>query len=112
MTLEITAAQPDPALLDLPWQLPLEEWPEELLAAFPRGISRHVVRFVRLSGRVVAIKEIKTDIARREYEMLRNLQRLDLPGVEPFAVVSGRSAGDGEPLDGALITRHLQYSLP
>src|SRR5690606_42135219 len=112
MALQITAARPDPALLDLPWSVPLEEWPEELLAAFPRGISRHVVRFVRLSGRVLAIKEIKTELARREYEMLRNLERLDLPCVEPFAIVSGRSSQDGQPLDGCLITRHLQVSLP
>jgi len=112
VALEITAARPDPALLDLPWSVPLEEWPEELLAAFPRGISRHVVRFVRLSGRVLAIKEIKTELARREYEMLRNLERLDLPCVEPFAIVSGRVSQDGQPLDGCLITRHLQFSLP
>ncbi|MEO5610634.1 MAG: DUF4032 domain-containing protein, partial [Ornithinibacter sp.] len=49
MALQITAARHDPALLDLPWRIPLEEWPEEILAALPRGISRHVVRFVRLS---------------------------------------------------------------
>jgi hypothetical protein len=112
VALEITAARADPALLDLPWDTPLEEWPDEILAAYPRGISRHVVRFVKLSGRVLAIKEIKTDIARREYEMLRNLRRLDLPSVEPFAVISGRMSPDGEPMDGCLITRHLQYSLP
>jgi hypothetical protein len=112
MALEITAARPDPNLLDLPWQVPLEEWPEELLAALPRGISRHVVRFVRLSGRVLAVKEIKADLARREYELLRNLNRLHMPCVEPFAVVSGRVARDGTPLDACLITRHLQFSLP
>ncbi len=112
MALELTAARPDPALLDLPWRVPLEEWPEDLLAALPRGISRHVVRFVRLSGRVLAVKEIKDDIARREYEMLRNLGRLQMPAVEPFAVVSGRIGRDGEPLDACLVTRHLQYSLP
>ena len=112
MALELTAARPDPALLDLPWRIPLEEWPEDILAALPRGISRHVVRFVRLSGRVLAVKEIKDDIARREYEMLRNLRRLDLPAVEPFAVVSGRVGTDGEPLDACLVTRHLQFSLP
>ncbi len=112
MALEITAARPDPALLDLPWRVPLEDWPEELLAALPRGISRHVVRFVRLSGRVLAFKEIKADIARREYEMLRNLNRLRMPCVEPFGVVSGRIGTDGEPLDAVLITRHLQFSLP
>ena len=112
MALEITAARPDPALLDLPWNLPLEEWPEELLAAYPRGISRHVVRFVAFSGQVLAVKEIKADIARREYELLRNLNRLDLPCVEPFAVISGRVSADGVPLDACLITEHLQYSLP
>jgi hypothetical protein len=112
MALELTAARPDPALLDLPWRTPLEEWPEEILAALPRGISRHVVRFVRLSGGVLAIKEIKDDIARREYEMLRNLGRLHLPAVEPFAVVSGRVDRAGEPLDACLVTRHLQFSLP
>ena len=51
--LQITAATVDPALLDLPWEVPLENWPEEILAALPRGLSRHVVRFVNLSGRVM-----------------------------------------------------------
>lgn len=112
MALEITASRPDPALLDLPWRIPLEEWPEDLLAALPRGISRHVVRFVRLNGRVLAVKEIKDDIARREYDLLRNLRRLELPAVDPFAVVSGREDGSGQPLDACLITRHLPFSLP
>ena len=31
--LQITAASPDPALLDLPWHIPLEDWPSETLAA-------------------------------------------------------------------------------
>jgi len=112
VALEITAARPDPALLDLPWELPLETWPEEVLAALPRGISRHVVRFVKLSGRVLAVKEIKTELAVREYQMLRMLARLDLPTVEPFGVVSGRVGVDGQPLDACLVTRHLQFSLP
>jgi hypothetical protein len=109
---EIRTARPDPALLDLPWDLPLEQWPEDYLAALPRGISRHVVRFVKLSGRVLAVKEIKEDIAAREYQMLRNLNRLEVPCVEPFGVVGGRVGHDGEPLDACLITRHLQFSLP
>ena len=29
--LELTAARPDPALLDLPWSLPLEDWPADRL---------------------------------------------------------------------------------
>ncbi len=112
MALEITTSAPDAALLDLPWHIPLAEWPDDLLAALPRGISRHVVRFVRLSGRVVAVKEIKADIARREYQLLRNLRRLELPCVEPYAVVAGRESATGEPLDACLITVHLPFSLP
>ena len=112
MALDITAVKPDPALFDLPWQLPLEDWPEEHLAALPRGISRHVVRFVRLSGQVIAIKEIDEKLARREFLTLRSLRRMDLPAVEPLAVVSGRTAADGSALDACLVTRHLRFSLP
>jgi hypothetical protein len=110
--LEITAARPDPALLDLPWEIPLEEWPAETLAALPRGISRHVVRFARMSGRVIAVKEIDEQLARREYGLLRLLNRLDQPAVEPLAVISGRTDDEGNPLESALITQHLQFSLP
>src|SRR5690625_7732856 len=81
--LQITAANPDPAIFDLPWQIPLEQWPEEILAAYPRGISRHVVRFVRVSGRVLAIKEIGESVAHREYQLLWDLKRLDVPCVTP-----------------------------
>ncbi|WP_134774159.1 DUF4032 domain-containing protein [Ornithinimicrobium flavum] len=112
MALDITAVKPDPALFDLPWQLPLEEWPEDHLAALPRGISRHVVRFVRLSGQVMAVKEIDEKLARREFLTLRSLRRMDLPAVEPLAVVSGRTAADGSALDACLVTRHLRFSLP
>jgi len=112
VALQISAARPDPALLDLPWSVPLEEWPEDVLAALPRGISRHVVRFVKLSGRVLAVKEISEDLARREYNLLRLLTRLDQPCVEAFGVISGRTTPDGEELDACLITRHLQFSLP
>ena len=111
-SLQITAASPDPALLDLPWELPLEEWPAERLAALPRGISRHVVRFVRMSGGVLAVKEIDAALAEREYGLLRMLRRLGMPSVEPVGIVTGRSAPDGTPLETALVTRHLQFSLP
>jgi hypothetical protein len=110
--LQITAARVDPALLDLPWEVPLEEWPADVLAALPRGISRHVVRFVKLSGRVIAVKEIGETVAYHEYEQLRALGRLQAPAVQPLAVITGRTSPTGEPLNSALVTEHLQYSLP
>lgn len=109
---EIQATNVDSALLDLPWNLPLEEWPDSLLVALPRGISRHVVRFVQLNERVVAVKEIGAPVACHEYVMLRDLSRLNAPSVVPTAVITGRTDDNGEELNAVLITEHLQFSLP
>ena len=111
-TMEITAANVDPALLDLPWDAPLQEWPDSILAALPRGISRHIVRFVNLSGRILAVKEIGPSVAHHEYDILRDLARLNAPSVIPTAVVTGRKSPTGEELNAALVTEHLTFSLP
>ena len=110
--LNITAATAEPALLDLPWHLPLEAWPKENIAALPKGLSRHTVRFAHLGDHVIAIKETLFDLAKREYDMLRRLERLDIPCVEPFAIINNRTDENGEELPAVLITRHLKFSLP
>ena len=112
MAMRIVASRPDPAILSLPWDTPLEEWSDEVVVPLPRGLSRHVVRIVRLREQVYAVKETQDDIAFREYRMLRNLQRIGVPAVVPQGVVTGREDPDGEDLPAALITRHLQFSLP
>lgn len=111
-SVNITAATVDPALLDLPWNLPLDQWSNEHIALLPKGISRHLVRFANLSGYVIAIKETTAEMAQREYEMLRTLQRLDVPCVDPVAVIKNRTDDDGDALNAALVTRHLKFSLP
>ncbi|MBN9150891.1 MAG: DUF4032 domain-containing protein [Cryobacterium sp.] len=111
-SLNITSAIVDPALLDLPWGLPLDAWPDDTIAALPKGLSRHLVRFAHLSGYIVAIKETSEDLARREYELLRTLQRMDVPCVEPVAVITNRSDVHGNALESVLVTRHLKFSLP
>lgn len=110
--LKITASSIDPALLELPWSIALANWPRELIVSLPKGISRHLVRFVDLSGQVVAIKETTDYMAQREYEMLGNLERLDVPCVSRSAVVEGRTDTAGKPLPAALVTAHLKFSLP
>ncbi|MCL7377983.1 MULTISPECIES: DUF4032 domain-containing protein [unclassified Streptomyces] len=114
MALQISATNPEqPAvLLDLPWNTPLDQWPDECLVALPRGISRHVVRFASAGPEVVAVKEISERGAVREFGLLRDLHRLGIPAVDPVAVVTGRVDADGAPLEPALITRHLKGSLP
>ncbi len=112
MSLRVTAAAGEHDLLFLPWDIPLEEWPQSVLVALPRGISRHIVRFVRLSGAVYAVKETVEPIAQREYDLLFELGRRDVPCVDPVAIVGGRTDADGEDLPAAIITRHLEFSLP
>ncbi|WP_328540330.1 DUF4032 domain-containing protein [Streptomyces sp. NBC_00344] len=114
MTLQIRAtdAGHPTDILDLSWNIPLEQWPEGSLVALPRGISRHVVRFARAGEEVVAIKEVSEWAAVREYGLLRDLDRLAIPAVDPIAVVTGRVGPDGEQLEPVLITRHLNGSLP
>lgn len=114
MALQISATNPEhPALLlALPWHLPLEEWPDEYLVPLPRGISRHVVRYARAGDEVIAVKELAERPALREYELLRDLDRLGIPAVDPLAVVTGRADEEGAPLEPVLITRHLRGSQP
>lgn len=111
-SLNIISATVDPALLDLPWSLPLDLWPDDVIATLPKGISRHLVRFAHLSGYVIAIKETSAELARREYDMLRTLQKIDVPCVDPVAVITNRTDSDGNELNSVLVTRHLKFSLP
>jgi tRNA A-37 threonylcarbamoyl transferase component Bud32 len=97
-----------PSFLDLPWDVPLEEWNTPRLVNVIRGISRHVVRFVEYDGALYALKELPERPARREWSLLRGLESAGLPVVEAVGIVTDR---DRE-LDAVLITRHLEYSLP
>src|SRR5579864_5503292 len=113
-----------PDFLDLPWDLPLAAWRHERLVDVPRGISRHVVRFVRYGEAIYALKELTRRLAEREYRLLAELDRLFIPVVEDAGLVTDRSAGGGggdgvfrqrspdDELDAILITRHLDFSLP
>src|SRR6478736_6133670 len=112
MALHFVASRPDPEIVRLPWSLPLDEWSEDYVVPLPRGLSRHIVRIVRLGDRTYAIKETQEEIAFREYRLLRDLQRLGLPAVQPVGVVTGRETDDDEELPSALMTEHLAFSLP
>ena len=110
MKMQLVKRAGHPDFLDLSWELPLTDWDSERLVEVARGISRHVVRFVNYDGRLYAIKELPQEFAEREYRLLRHLAEEALPVVEAVAVVSDRIPGD--PQTAALITRHLDFSLP
>ena len=117
MTLRITGfGEEIAAVSGLPWNQPLEQWPEDPALAEKRGISRHVVRLIRVTdepdSEIYAVKETVSEFANREYAALRELRRLQAPSVDPIAVVEGRKDVHGEELPCVLATRFLPYSLP
>lgn len=110
--LNLLARTGHPVFLDFPWDRPLSEWDDDRLVDYAKGVSRHVVRFVAAEGRAYALKETSLELARREYRLLRWLADEQLPAVEAVGVVSGRRTPTGKALPAALITRHLEFSLP
>ncbi len=98
--------------LDLPWHEPLEEWTSTRLVEVPRGIGRHVVRFVDYAGAFFALKELPPPIAAREYRLLRALDARGIAAVEAVGTVGDRARDGEEPLPDVLITRYLDFSLP
>jgi hypothetical protein len=101
-----------PDLFDLPWSTPLAEWHHPRLVAMAHGQSRHVVRFVSDGERTYALKEMPEPVVKREYTILRQIGAAGLPAVEAVGLVTGRRSPEGTPLDGVLVTRYLDYSLP
>ena len=105
------------AVIGLPWERPLEEWPEDPVLAEKRGISRHIVRLVRADeadqdSEIYAVKETVVEFAKREYKALTELRQLGAPSVEPVAVIEGRNDSQGNELPSAIVTRFLPFSLP
>ncbi len=111
-TYAFTAVGTNTELIGLPFDAPLADWPDELIVHVPRGISRHLVRFVDVGGEVFAVKEGTDRYVLREHTLLRALAERSVPVVEAYGTVVDRTDDDGEELGGLLITRHLQFSQP
>jgi uncharacterized protein DUF4032/lipopolysaccharide kinase (Kdo/WaaP) family protein len=100
----------DPAidLVDLPWELPLADWPADRLdfRQVPIGPSRHLVRFLASNGVLYALKELPLGPARREYRVLLHLEGLHLPTVEAAGVAEAPATDSA-----ILVTKFLPHSL-
>lgn len=96
---------------DLPWKLPLNEWPKDgtHMEEVQHGISRHPVVFVNYIGTLYVIKELPLKIARKEYDLLTQMYALSLPCVKPLGYATvRRETGDAN----ILFTRYLEASIP
>lgn len=107
---DLTIRPGHPDFLDLPWTEPLETWDSPRLVDLPRGISRHVVRFVAYRQGIYAVKQLPERAALRDYEALRTLEDRDAPAVTAVGLVTGRDPDPTAEPAAALITRYLDYS--
>ena len=99
----------DPAisLVELPWEIPLADWPEDLsFRELPIGPSRHRVRFLVADGTLYALKELPIGVGRREYDVLLRLETAGLHAVSPVAIA------EAPRLETAILaTEYLSHSL-
>lgn len=103
----LTLRSPELAMMALPWATPLPEWsgPEVEVVPLEVGPSRHLVRFVRVDGRLIAVKELPAALVEREYAILRRLESAGMPAVTPIGAVD---RGDG---NGLIVTEYLRGSI-
>jgi Domain of unknown function (DUF4032)/Lipopolysaccharide kinase (Kdo/WaaP) family len=112
MRIQLVPRAANADFLDLPWRVPLERWESARLVEVPRGIGRHVVRFVDYAGTFFALKELPAEIAAREYRLLRALGARGIAAVEAVGIVGERARDGEDELPDVLVTRYLDFSLP
>ncbi len=110
-------------LRDLPWDTTLDAWGGRVkFLQIKSGLSRHIVRFVRVRKRAFAIKETSGETAQREHASYKKLRALEIPTLLPIGTVIRDEGlvpvptGVGSQLErhatGYLITEVLEYALP
>ncbi len=107
MRLQIASPSDHPSIAGLPFAERLDDWSLPDMHGV-LGLHRHVVRLIELGGTSYVIKELPDDLVHREYRLLRELDDNGLPTAEVVAAVTGKQ----DRVDGMLVTRHLDYSIP
>ncbi len=95
------------AIATLPFRTPLSEWKMPNVHQV-LGLHRHVVQLVEFGDVSYVVKELPDHLADREYRLLREIDEAGLPTAEMVAKVVDRP----HEMEGMIITRHLDYSLP
>ena len=107
MRLQIAKPGEHVSLVEWPFDQHLDDWTIPGLHEVA-GLHRHVVRLVESGDLTYVVKELPDKLAEREWRLLRELGDAGLPTADVIGVVTQR---DGD-LDGLLITRNIDYSLP
>jgi hypothetical protein len=100
-----------PDFQDLPWDLPVSDWPKNGLRMeqVQHGVSRHPVVFVNYGGRLYVIKELPENVAKIEFMYLSQMYDDQLPCVIPLGHATIQRASTRSSI---LFTKFLESSLP
>ncbi len=107
MRVQIASPSEHPRIAGLPFHERLDDWDLDDMHGV-LGLHRHVVRLIELDGTSYVIKELPDDLVTREYRLLRELADAGLPTAEVVAAVTSKP----DRVDGMLVTRHIDYSIP
>ncbi len=109
--MQIASPSEHPDVAGLPFLRRLDDWSLPDMHGV-LGLHRHIVRLIELHGTSYVIKELPDDLVAREYRLLRELDVAGLPTAEVVGAVTGRVDDGGGAVDGMLVTRHIDYSIP
>jgi hypothetical protein len=101
-----------PDFLDLPWDIPLDDWEHERLVTMPTGVHRHPVAFVAYDQAIYAIKEMPRPLSLREFDVLRSLETRTHVAVEPAGLVDRVWIEDSSEQSAAVITVYAHHAFP
>jgi tRNA A-37 threonylcarbamoyl transferase component Bud32 len=107
MRLQIANPSEHPHISSFPFSERLGDWTRPHMHGV-LGLHRHVVRLIEVDGTSYVIKELPDNLVQREYRLLRELDDAGLPTAEVVAALTGKPDG----VDGMLVTRHIDYSIP
>ena len=109
-TPHLTILPDNPDFLDLPWDQPLATWEVPQIVELPRGVHRHVVRFLAYGNAIYAVKELPRAFARNEFAALRELKEREASVVDAAGIVERDWVDPTEEWSAAVITRYLDFS--
>ena len=106
--LMVRAGHPD--FLDLPWEAPIDSWPDDVTVDLPSGVHRHPVVFVPYRADIYAMKELTVALARHEFEVLRTLENHGARSATPVGWVERPWMPPNDEGAGVIITRYVEFA--
>jgi len=94
------------------WSVPISDWTNDRLVDMPEGIHRHPVVFVAYREGVYAIKELRVDLAKHEFDTLRAMEDATRHIARAVGFVERPWVARDREWSGAVITAYVPHAFP